>query len=128
MSRRVSKTRSICRKICNVAYTRSRLRNIAFNIDTEYLESIYPENHICPILGYEMVPDISGKRGGHKYSPSLDRINPRLGYVKGNVQWVCMLANRMFSDATGEDVIRFAKWAIKRYNIKMENKNDKQNT
>ena len=56
-----------------------------------------------------------GKAGGGNHSPSLDRIDPRKGYVKGNVEWVCLLANKMMSNATGEDLIRFSKWINKRY-------------
>ena len=40
------------------------------------------------------------------YSPSIDRIIPELGYVKGNVQIICMLANRIKSNATPDQVIQ----------------------
>lgn len=104
--------------ICNRSYSHCKNRvkkhNIPFNLDLEYLWSIYPKNGRCPILGYKMIPSF-GKIGGNKYSPSLDRIDPSKGYVKGNVEWVSFLANKMMSDATGKDLIRFSKWINKRY-------------
>lgn len=84
-------------------------------VDHKYLTSIFPKDWICPILGYKMEVYQSGVRGGSNLSPSLDRINPDKGYVKGNVQWVCMLANLMMSNARKEDLIRFANWINKRY-------------
>ena len=110
--------KGICSRAAGYAKFRAKKKSLEYNIDTQYLISIYPKNKLCPILGYKLEPFQNGKIGQSKYSPSLDRINPRLGYIKGNVQFVCGLANNMMNSAEGEDVIRFAKWAIKRYNIK----------
>ena len=55
-----------------------------------------------------------------KLSPTLDRVNPRLGYVKGNVEFVTNIANLMMTSATGRDIKKFVKWATKRYKIKRE--------
>lgn len=40
---------------------------------------------------------------------SLDKIVPELGYVKGNVQIISLLANKMKSSATKEQILTFAK-------------------
>ena len=77
---------------------------------------------MCPILNYKMV--VNDKQVG-KFSPTLDRINPRLGYVKGNVEFVCMLANHMMSNASGKDLSRFSKWINNRYKREVNN-NDKK--
>lgn len=121
MSRRESRLKyyrsisGICSRSLNHCKDRVKRNNLNFNIDLDYLKSIFPKDRKCPILGYEMKPS-QGLVGGNKYSPTLDRINPRLGYVKGNVEWVCMLANKMMSNADNEDLIRFSKWISKRYN------------
>ena len=107
--------KGICSRAAGYAKYRSKLKNLKYDIDTEYLISIYPKNHICPILGYKMEPFQNGKIGQSKYSPSLDRINPRKGYVKGNVEFVCGLANNMMNNAEGKDLIRFAQWINKKY-------------
>ena len=55
-----------------------------------------------------------------RLSPTLDRINPKLGYVKGNVEFVANIANMMMTSATGKDIKKFVKWATKKYNITRE--------
>ena len=89
--------------LCTGAKTRSKSKNISFDIDKEYLKEIWPKDNKCPALGIEF------KRGEGMqidYSPSIDRIIPELGYVKGNVQIICMLANRIKSNATPDQVIQ----------------------
>jgi hypothetical protein len=53
----------------------------------------------CPILGIPLFPR-RGKQGGSDNSPSLDRIEGKFGYVKGNVIVISNRANRLKSDAT----------------------------
>ena len=78
------------------------------SVDADYLISIYPKDSLCPILGVKM--EWGGQR---ENSPSLDRIVPEKGYVKGNVMWVCDKANTMKSNANAEELKKFAKWIRK---------------
>ncbi len=56
----------------------------------------------CPVLGIKI---IANKLAGPlDSSPSLDRINPKLGYIKGNVRIISNRANRIKSDATLEEL------------------------
>ena len=57
-----------------------------------------------------------GLLGGDNCSPTLDRIDPSKGYIKGNVEFVSSLANKMMSNASGKDLVRFSKWINIRYN------------
>lgn len=107
--------KGICSRAAGYAKYRSTKKGLKYNIDTKYLISIWPKDNKCPILGYKMRPSQDGTSGQDKFSPSLDRINPRKGYIKGNCEWVCSLANSMMNDAEGPDLIRFAKWINKRY-------------
>lgn len=107
--------KGICSRAAGYAKYRSKAKGIEYNIDTKYLVSIYPKDGLCPILGYKMEPYQNGKIGQSKFSPSLDRINPRKGYLKGNVEFVCGLANNMMTFAEGPDLIRFSEWINKRY-------------
>ena len=107
--------KGICSRSFNHCKDRVKKYKLDFDLDLEYLRSIYPTDSKCPILGYVMKPS-QGLLGGDDYSPSLDRINPRLGYVKGNVEFVCSLANKMMSNASGKDLVRFSKWIDERYN------------
>lgn len=110
--------KGICSRAAGYAKYRSKQKGLEYNIDTKYLISIYPKDKKCPILGYKLEPFQNGKIGQSKFSPSLDRINPRKGYTKGNVEFVCGLANNMMNNAEKRDLVRFSKWIIKRYNLK----------
>jgi len=106
--------RGIAVTACKSSKRRANSKNLPFNLTSDYLESIFPKNCICPILGYKM--KVSNKSLG-KLSPTLDRVNPRLGYVKGNVEFVSNIANCMMTCATGKDIKKFVKWATKKYKI-----------
>ena len=92
--------------MCNTSKVRAKQKNLPFNLSTEYLKEIWPEDNKCPALGITM------KKGDFcvtDHSPTLDRIIPKLGYIKGNVQVVSALANRIMSDATVNQVMAVAK-------------------
>jgi len=86
------------------ARARARDKNIPIDIDIKYLRDIWPKNNKCPALNIELK---QGNKGiSHDASPSLDRILPNKGYVKGNVQWISKLANQIKSSATPDQVIQ----------------------
>jgi hypothetical protein len=81
----------------SAAKTRSRLTNVDFDLTLEYLFEIYPKDEMCPIL---KVSFVWGTRKDKEFSPSIDRMIPEKGYVKGNVKFICYKANRIKSDST----------------------------
>ena len=84
--------------------------DIPFNIDIDYMESIWNER--CPILGVKY----EHNRG--VYRRTIDRIVPELGYVKGNVRFVCALANNIMNCGTPEQVMRVAEYMRDNDNIR----------
>lgn len=74
---------------------RAQKRGIPFQI--EVTDIIIPKT--CPILGIELSFGV-GKV--HNASPSLDRIVPEKGYVKGNCFIISSKANRMKQENTLE--------------------------
>lgn len=86
---------------------RAKQQGALVDIDWQYLMDIYPEDSTCPILDFVLIPNL-------KYSctnsPSVDRIDPHKGYVKGNVIWVSMLVNQIMSEAAPEEVIKVGKF------------------
>ncbi len=89
-------------KITNNARSTARLRNLPFNIQAEDL--ILPR--YCPYL---LTPIAYGCCEQQDDGPSIDRIDPKLGYVKGNVQVISYLANRMKNNASPEQLVTFAQ-------------------
>lgn len=67
---------------------------------------------VCPILGMPLNKAV----GSHcRMSPSLDRKNTSLGYVRGNVQVISYQANTMKNNATPEELLIFGRWAVRTY-------------
>ena len=88
---------------------RAKRNNLAFDLTKEDVE--YPS--VCPILGLTLA---RGEGTPQKNSPSVDRIDPTQGYVKGNIQVISQLANAMKQDATPEQLLLFADWVYRTYN------------
>ena len=69
---------------------------VDFNLTEEDIK--FPD--ICPVLGIPVILEqIDGPRKRTDNTPSLDRIIPELGYVKGNVEMISWRANRLKNDA-----------------------------
>ena len=93
--------------------TRAKQQNTPFNLTLEDIK--IPDK--CPILKKEILTDfkVKGKKGPTDNSPSVDRIDNTKGYVKGNIQIICNLANSMKRNATPEELLQFAYWVILTY-------------
>lgn len=88
----------------------AKKRGLEHNITEQDL--ILPEK--CPYLGTPI--DYSAGTGKTMDKPSVDRIDPSKGYVKGNVEVMSSLANSMKNKATPEQLVAFAKEVLHRYN------------
>lgn len=84
----------------NSIKSRSLKKGIPFNLD---LEDIIPPAS-CPVLGIPLL------RGGKYNSPSVDRIIPERGYIKGNITIVSALVNTIKSKATPQQLIKIAEY------------------
>lgn len=95
--------------LIRAARKRSKRKNIPCSIVSK--DIFVPNN--CPIFG---TPIIAGNKYMADSSPSLDRINPDLGYIKNNVFLVSWRANRIKSDGTADEHRRIADWMDSRIN------------
>ncbi len=72
-------------------------KNIPFNLEQD--DIIVPD--VCPVLGIKMQ---FGRKNEWEASPTLDRIIPELGYVKGNVKVISWKANRIKTNASAKEL------------------------
>lgn len=78
---------------------RAKTRGIPFNIE---LNDIDQPTHCC-VLGIKL--NYNNKGLGYKgNSPSVDRVDPKKGYIKGNVRVISWRANLLKSDASIEEL------------------------
>ena len=98
------------RRIANPSHdmwTGAKQRAKENNLPFDLIESdiIVPE--ICPVLGIPLQIGIGFRTDD---SPSLDKIIPNKGYVKGNIKVISYRANRFKSDALLEEVEKVAAY------------------
>jgi hypothetical protein len=67
----------------------------------------------CPALGIKLEWNTGRRASANRTSPSLDRVKPELGYVKGNVVVVSNRANHLRNNATAEELRRVAEYAAR---------------
>jgi hypothetical protein len=88
------------------AKSRSTELRLKFNLEKDDIK--VPD--YCPVLGIKL--EKSGKHINEN-SPTLDKIVPSLGYVKGNVCVMSQRANRLKNDASIDELILLGEWAKK---------------
>lgn len=83
---------------------RERSEPKGIEVTIEPSDIVPPE--VCPIFGEPFIYD-----GQHPMNPSVDRINPDLGYVPGNVVVISNRANMIKQDVKDPEVFRkLADW------------------
>lgn len=97
-------------QIFHSAKCRAKKKGLPFAITID--DVVVPE--VCPLLG---IPLERGMKGFNANSPSLDRIIPEKGYVKGNVWVISMRANSIKRDATLEELITLTDNLQKKWDI-----------
>jgi hypothetical protein len=86
--------------LLGAARARARKNGLAFSLDREWIDGIW--KGVCSVSGlaFEM-----GSVGGGFYSPSIDRIDPALGYVPENCRIVLLAYNRAKLDRPDSEVL-----------------------
>ncbi len=98
------------------AQYRDRKKKYGCDLDVQYLKTLWElQTGICPFTGWELILPHNTKEAWETSDPanaSLDRIDNSIGYVKGNVRFVSVMANlarQVFSD---EQVKNFCKAVV----------------
>jgi hypothetical protein len=93
-----------------VTKKRAKKFNIPFNITID--DIVIPE--FCPIF---KIPIFRNDLHQSNNSPSLDKIIPELGYIKGNVWIISMRANRIKSDLSKDELILFCETMLNKLKL-----------
>lgn len=92
---------------------RAKEYGLAFDLTVEDL--VIP--NVCPILNIPIYFAESGTyEGKNPNSPSVDRIDPSLGYIKGNIQIISWRANHLKNNATLEELQAIVNYLVKNEN------------
>lgn len=94
------------KRLLECAKKRAAARGMDYNL-TRADVTIPP---LCPVLNIPLV--IGGGRGMRDSSPTLDRRDNALGYVRGNVFVISYRANRLKSDAQVWEVRAVLKYCL----------------
>ena len=81
---------------CNA---RKRAKKIGVPCDIDLADIVIPST--CPVLGLPLRKGVKKTQDG---SPSLDRLSPERGYVKGNIWVISHRANRIKNDSSLEEI------------------------
>lgn len=87
------------------------VRNLEFNITKEYAWQIFIEqNKKCILSGVNIV---LARTHTKKQTASIDRINSKIGYIIGNIQWVHKDINRIKWDKSNEEIIDWSRKIVR---------------
>ena len=78
-------------RLFNLSKRRAIKNNLSFDLTKEYIKSIFPKDNKCPITGKEFKYGINNRN----YTPSIDKIDPKKGYIKGNVVIISHITNAL---------------------------------
>ena len=89
---------------------KNRSKRDGFPCDINKEDIVIPSH--CPILGFKLSTKM-GSKGSAENSPSLDKIYPYKGYVRGNIQVISSMANAMKQHASLAQCVLLGDWARK---------------
>jgi hypothetical protein len=92
------------------AKNRASKKGLPFDIEREDVRELVVDLDYCPVLGIKLNWDNDKLLDD---SPTLDKIIPELGYVKGNIAVISNKANRIKTDANLEEIGKVWCWLKK---------------
>lgn len=103
-------------KMVYEARSKSLIKNLPFNIDFKYVLGLC-RNNKCDITGIEF----NTTSGKNPCSPSLDRIVPKLGYIRGNVRVILWALNAFKNEWSDSEIYPIAKQFCRSYEERVTN-------
>lgn len=105
--KRAWRLREPAKVMLHQAKARSKKLGVPFDLVLE--DIVVPS--LCPVLNIPLVVQVEHQSDN---SPSLDRLDPLGGYVKGNIAVISLRANQIKSNATVSELRRIADWMVER--------------
>ena len=89
---------------------RAKMKGLPFDLTIHDIKKkLNLAGYKCPVLGVDFrISEVGSKN--NDLAPSIDRINPKKGYVRDNIIVVSMKANRIKSDATFDEIRKVANF------------------
>ena len=85
-------------------------RNIQFTITIKDLWKLFiKQDKKCSLSGVDLYFPKQGKANRASGNISLDRINSKKGYIKGNIQWVHKTINKIKQTLSNKEFIQWCK-------------------
>lgn len=100
------------RHLIRYARYRAKKNKLAFNISIKDIH--VPKK--CPVLGIPIFRNTRKNKAAGDNSPSLDRTNPKLGYIRGNVDVISWRANSLKKNGTLEEFKKIIKYLKRKEN------------
>ena len=95
------------REIWRLKKARSAKIGVPYKLSFGHVVDIFPKDSRCPVLGTKIYWSDHSR---DPQSPSLDRIEPELGYIDGNVAWLSNRANTIKNNGTYHEVKSLYHW------------------
>jgi hypothetical protein len=96
-----------CQLLRRGMINRAKTKKIAFDntyFTVEYLIDRIIKNNKCQCCGKELDISYKENRKFNDNSPSIDRVIPKLGYIKNNVAILCWRCNKHKQDSTAKEL------------------------
>jgi len=108
-------------KALSNARKRANKRGVSFEIDRDYLIELYEgQSGKCYYSGLSLHVIKSGSSKVHdEYKMTLDCIDPKLGYIKGNVVWCSYCVNSFKLNMSKDEMIKVCISILQNNNIKI---------
>ena len=98
-------------------FRRVKKRKHYYDVGLEDLLELWNnQKGICPYSGVKLLHPNEG--GNNLNTASLDRIDSKIGYVKGNLQFISIICNQAKNSLTHEEMLTFLKTVCDFYSKK----------
>lgn len=105
----------------------AKLRGHSFELSMEYLWKLFEKQKMkCALSNQRIYMPVHSRPNDNRldkkdFMASLDRVDNNLGYIEGNVRWVCKELNYMKHTMTDKSFLSFIKQVYEHNNLNLSN-------